>query len=290
LFLYSPYAWEAFTTSYAHTPRKVLFQYHPVPDLEARILANDQTRYSDSYASDREAASTSVSLIQREREAWKHADLIICASSFTKRSLVEVGADQARCRVIPYGVQASETPEARPRGSSFQALFVGTGERRKGLHHLLLAWSRAVLPECSTLTIVSRAIDPNIERLAALTPMTKVIRGLTSARLSELYAQSSIFVMPSLLEGFGQVYLEALANGCPVLGTANTGLPDLGSDDDGIYLVEPGEVDALAAKLQQLSSFLPERPEIRQAALSCAKRFTWRKFRESIRSELRMKN
>jgi len=49
--------------------------------------------------------------------------------------------------------------------------------------------------------------------------------------------------------GFGQVYLEALAHGCPVLGTANTGLPDLGSESDGVFLVEPGNVTELAAKL-----------------------------------------
>ena len=38
LFLYSPYAWEAFTAQYAHSPRRVLFQFHPHPDFENRLL------------------------------------------------------------------------------------------------------------------------------------------------------------------------------------------------------------------------------------------------------------
>ena len=53
--------------------------------------------------------------------------------------------------------------------------------------------------------------------------------------------------MPSLVEGFGQVYLEALAQGCPVLGTANTCLPDLGGEADAIFLVTPGNVELFEA-------------------------------------------
>ena len=47
LFLYSPYAWEAFTARYPHTPRKVLFQYHPHPDVEERLLREDKIKVSE---------------------------------------------------------------------------------------------------------------------------------------------------------------------------------------------------------------------------------------------------
>ena len=46
--------------------------------------------------------------------------------------------------------------------------------------------------------------------------------------------------MPSLVEGFGQVYLEALAEGTPILGTKNTALPDLGGEEDGVFLATAG--------------------------------------------------
>jgi hypothetical protein len=38
LFLYSNYAWEAFTEKYSHMPRKVLFQFNPLQTLEIRLV------------------------------------------------------------------------------------------------------------------------------------------------------------------------------------------------------------------------------------------------------------
>ena len=88
--------------------------------------------------------------------------------------------------------------------------------------------------------------------------------------------------MPSLVEGFGQVYLEALAQGCPVLGTTNTGLPDLGGEADGIFLVTPGNLDELSAKLERLSNHLVNGKSIRHAARACAGHFPWSSFRRGL--------
>src|SRR6266567_6631868 len=84
LLLYSPYAWEAFTARYTHTPRKVLFQYHPHPEMERRILAHDSERHpgiGESFAGTM-FGQVPEPLAQRERDVWKHADLIFCGSSF----------------------------------------------------------------------------------------------------------------------------------------------------------------------------------------------------------------
>ena len=64
--------------------------------------------------------------------------------------------------------------------------------------------------------------------------------------------------MPSLIEGFGQVYLEALSFGLPVLGTRNTCLPDLGDEGDGIFCVDPGNIEELTSTLERLSELLLE--------------------------------
>ena len=285
LFLYSPYAWDAFTRSYAHTPRKVMFQYHPHPVFEARILTDDAARYPGIGES-----FTGTLLGQaetHEADAWKHADLIFCASSFTRRSLLEAGADTAKCLVVPYGIDLpppAEPPSAQ--GDEFQVLFVGSGGQRKGLHHLLLAWQQASLPVRSHLTLVCRVIDDGIATLAASTPRVTLLRGVSLAALTRLYHDSSVMALPSLVEGFGQVYLEALAQGCPVLGTANTGLPDLGDERDGIFLVPPGDVDSLAKELERLACLLPTKRDLRTAARACAGRFSWEIFRAKLRAGL----
>jgi glycosyltransferase involved in cell wall biosynthesis len=288
LFLYSPYAWDAFTARYPHTPRKVLFQYHPHPEMERRILEEDRARHPGVGESFSGVMFGQVPepLAQRERDVWKHADLIFCATTFTKRSLMEAGCDESRCRVVPYGVELDEIGEEMRVGEAFHALFVGSGGQRKGLHHLLLAWQRAALPPTSKLTLVCRVIDSWIENLLAATPRVELRRGAPQSELNRLYARSSLFVMPSLVEGFGQVYLEALANGCPVLGTKNSCLPDLGDESDGIFSVQAGNVAALAADLEMLSQKLQGNSEVRANARRCAARYTWLRFRRGIRDHL----
>jgi glycosyltransferase involved in cell wall biosynthesis len=281
LFLYSPYAWEAFTASYRHAPRRVLFQYHPHPDLEVRLLQQDAARhpgYGESFAGSAPE--------RHERDAWKHADLIFCASSFTRQSLVEAGCDAGRCRIVPYGINLPLESPRLAHDSAFRALFVGSGGQRKGLHHLLMAWKHAALPDTCRLTVVCRVIDRGIEALVAETRGIELLRGASDGELARLYARSSLMVMPSLAEGFGQVYLEALAQGCPVLGTAATALPDLGGEGDGVFLTPAGEVEALVDKLRQFAQSIPANAGLRAAARATASRFSWRAFREQIRAAL----
>jgi glycosyltransferase involved in cell wall biosynthesis len=288
LFLYTPYAWEAFRTVYRHTPKKVLFQYHPHPQLERQILENDRAKYpfvENSFA-EQTGDRLSPEMRRRNEECWKHADLILCASGFTKRSIVDAGAKESLVQVIPYGVELDRIQARTEASESFHALFVGNGVQRKGLHHLLYAWGRAKLPAGSRLSLICRTIDPGIEELVQQTPGVELVRGASKERLNRYFAECSVMVMPSLVEGFGQVYLEALAHGCPVLGTSNTCLPDLGSEADGVILVSPGDLEELTAKLETLSGLLPGDSRIRRRARACAEQFQWQRFRSSIRNSL----
>ncbi len=177
--------------------------------------------------------------------------------------------------------------DAKPLPDVFNPVFIGNGMHRKGLHHLLLAWQRATLPPTSKLTLICRLFfDPELEHLARSTPRVQLIRGVSAAELQSTFARSTLFVMPSLVEGFGQVYLEALAQGCPVLGTANTALPDLGEERDGVYLVSPGDIEELIAKLEGLSRTLPGNSAVRSAARDCARRLPWSGFRQKLSAEL----
>lgn len=284
LFLYSPYAWEAFTAQYRHTPHRVMFQFHPHSDLESRILSEDKKRLPfvrESYT-EQSGLRLNEQLRQRNSDAWKHADLIFCASTFTRQSLLEAGAHEEKCRVVPYGIEVKNIQITAPE--TFTALFVGTGSQRKGLHHLLLAWKKACLPKNSRLILVCRTIDSGILELALTIPGVELIRGLRHSDLIQEFRKSALFVMPSLVEGFGQVYLEALAEGCPVLGTRNTGLPDIGGE--AVSVVEPGNIDQLVTMLELLSRELPGNIRIREIAQSCAARFPWSRFRQSLVSEL----
>lgn len=289
LLLYTPYAWEAFTASYRHTPCKALFQYHPHQDYENRLLAADMRKHPEVRSSYHLATGCQLpeALQRRITDCWKPADVIFCASTFTKLTLLEAGAPEARCRVVPYGITLSEAkPESTAATKTFRVLYVGMGIQRKGLHHLLAAWARAKLSPESELTLVCRTMDPGFEEIVARSPRTRLIRATSREELNRLYAQSTLFVLPSLTEGFGQVFLEVLSLGCPVLGTANTCLPDLGVEADGVFLVDPGEVESLTRRIEQLEGKLTGHPHYRLAARACAERFTWARFRDGIKAGL----
>lgn len=275
LFIYSPHADQAFRARYRHDPRKILFQFHPHIDLEQRLILADGRASGDPIEG---IASPARRLADN---SWRMADHIVCASSFTRRSLVEAGALPSSISVIPYGVDLPTGPVA-PANQVFRALFVGSGIYRKGLHHLLDAWKTATLPAGATLTIVARVIEPALLAQLRTVPGVIYLSGLPAAGLARLYAESSLFVMPSIVEGFGQVYLEALAHGLPVLGTENSAVADLGTPAQGVFRTMAGQSDILAEQLAMLADLLAGNDTIRGAARAVAAAHSWTQFRQAI--------
>jgi len=265
--------------------KQVVFYYHPHVDTEDAIYAQDRVKFPDFYAG---YPVTSSRWRRRTADAWKQADLVLCASSFTKRSLVAAGMPQGKAVVVPYGVDAGRhaactrhTADGKRRGP-LQLLFVGRGAMRKGLHHLLLAWKTAERARDDRLTIVCSEQFPLLRKMAADLTGVEWIDSLTDSELEDLYKQSDAVVVPSLCEGFGHVYLEGMSRGCAVVGTANSALPDFGGREVGIFTVSPGEPGELAALISEAS----RRPEIfrdvNEAARQRASELTWGRFRQGV--------
>jgi glycosyltransferase involved in cell wall biosynthesis len=68
------------------------------------------------------------------------------------------------------------------------------------------------------------------------------------------FAAFDVFVLPSGNEGTPVTAIEALASGCPVVATRVGGVPDVVTDGEDGFLVEPGDVEELAARLAQLAN------------------------------------
>jgi hypothetical protein len=233
----------------------ILFQYHPHPAYMQSILRADLAAHPEaSWSFEHEEDATADASDTRYSD-WKRADFIVCASATTKRSLLFAGCPEEKISVIPYGFDRAELCASGPRDTSSECrfLFVGQGIQRKGLHHLIKAWNSANIPNAS-LTLVCYRIDPGIERLIDPTRRVTLLRRQTPIELDRLYAQSDVFVMPSLIEGFGLVYLEALQRGCFVIGTENTGLSDLDLSRDCHELVEAGNIERIRAALMRASA------------------------------------
>src|SRR5262249_51194424 len=72
------------------------------------------------------------------------------------------------------------------------------------------------------------------------------------AEVGRLYREADVFCLPTVQEGFGIVFLEAMASGLPVVATTAAAIPEVVPDGKAGLLVPPGDVEALAAALVEL--------------------------------------
>ena len=80
-------------------------------------------------------------------------------------------------------------------------------------------------------------------------------------------SRSHVFVLPSIEDGFGMVLVEALACGCPVIGTTHTGLPDLVEEGREGFVVPIRDSLALADRMERLCQDPSRRQRMGAAAL-----------------------
>jgi len=125
----------------------------------------------------------------------------------------------------------------------------------KGQRYLLeaLAKLRTERPELK-LVLIGRlkegsAAQRTIEQLG-LHDAVSFVSDVTDERIVELYNESACAVVPSLYEGFSLPAIEAMSCGIPVVATTGGALPEVvGNDNETALLVEPGDSEALAAKI-----------------------------------------
>lgn len=194
---------------------------------------------------------------EREEKQYAQADCIVVPSSFAAQSFVAEGVPAEKLRVIPYGVRLdSFKPSAdtsRPT-DTFDVLFVGQVSLRKGVPYLLEAFAKVRHPN-KRLRILG-PMFPHMKPLFAHLPMehVEIVGAVSRPELVRYFSRSHAMVLPSLEEGLALVQGEAMACGCPVIATPNTGSEDLFTDGREGFIVPPRDADALADRLQQLAN------------------------------------
>ena len=283
------YSYTGFDAILAYGQPAMLFQVHPHPATVRRILQQELAAHPDCAASleqEWELALPEEDFRKLVEESGMAARYLV-ASSFTRQSLVEHGVRHEAIAVVPYGVDLERFQPAvggrRPgdaREEPLRLLFVGRINQRKGLKYLLEAL-RLLEGVPVTLTICGRVVDD----LALFRPFGEQIQIRASVSEEELvraYQTADLFVFPSVAEGFGQVLLEALACGLPLLATTHTAGPDLITDGVEGFIVEPRDPAALAAKIAWAAEHRGELRGMGAAARERAEQFTWERFRGGV--------
>jgi glycosyltransferase involved in cell wall biosynthesis len=207
----------------------------------------------------------------REEEIYATADAITIPSTFAQRSFLQQGVQAAKLHIIPYGVELAPLNDAGltelPAGS-FDVLFAGAVSLRKGVPYLLEAF--ALLKHPGKRLRIAGHIEPCIKQVLERLPLAGVefLGSVPSPAMKTLMRHSHVLVLPSIEDGFGLVMAEAMANGCPVISSTNTGGPDLYTDGVEGFIVPIRDAKALCNRMQQLADDLLLHAQMRTAALA----------------------
>lgn len=184
-----------------------------------------------------------------ERTIYENATHIFTRSSNITRSIVEQYAGDATkisCVYAGGNIQFDEVELDNDSYRNKNILFVGVDWERKGGPELVEAFRQvlAVHPD-ARLTIVG--CNPTVD-----VPNCDIIGRIPLAQVGDYYRRASIFCLPTKLEPFGIVFLEAFSYKLPIVATNVGAIPDFVVPGENGYLVVSGESKTLAAALIQL--------------------------------------
>jgi glycosyltransferase involved in cell wall biosynthesis len=219
----------------------------------------------DGTGSRAETLSALWSRVERDME---RADGILVNSRFVAETCLEMGVPPSKLHVAYTGVDPTflgiiDRTEAPDRFEAVKILFAGTLERRKGVDTYLEA-ARLSAPDTFDWRLVG-TWTAEAEHLRSLVPgQMAQISKLPRAALAAALAQCSVFVFPSRAEGSARVVAEALAAGCYVVTTPQSG--SIVRDGVDGRLVAPGDAQAILNAVREYSRFGPDERMSRSTA------------------------
>jgi glycosyltransferase involved in cell wall biosynthesis len=224
------------------------------------------------------------------RLSCRRARRIIAVSQATADEIVRLlGITPARIDVVAHGVHhAHFRPMPPDQVEAFRqqqglperfVLFVGTLEPRKNLTTLIEAFARTEIVRQGVKLVIAggkgwyyQEIFKRAEELG-LADVVRWAGFIPGDELPLWYNTATIFVYPSLYEGFGMPLLEAMACGTPVIGSDTSCLPEVVGDAG--LLVPPHDALELAQRLDQLLADADLRDDLSRRGRERASAYTW---------------
>lgn len=239
-----------------------------------------------------------------QKRSLKRADGIITDSMSSKKDIVKFTGISENIISVVYLAAASEFKRINDKGlpagkaglvikdirkkyglpEKF-VLYVGDATWNKNLPRLIHAASKINVP----LVMVGKALidekfdrqNPwnkdlaEVQKLAGENKNVFRLGFVPSEDLISLYNVATVFVMPSIYEGFGLPILEAMSCGCPVVASAGGSLSEI-VGKAGKY-IDPYNIDNIAQGISEVFNNSSLREDLSNKGVSQSKKFTWRK-------------
>ncbi|HWQ12399.1 MAG TPA: glycosyltransferase family 4 protein, partial [Roseiflexaceae bacterium] len=233
------------------------------------------------------------SLSHLERHNARGADAVLATSAYCRDAIVRhYGVPPQRVRLVPEGIDLERwrrIGHQEPHETDGATILcVARQYPRKHVADLLRAMPlvRRAVPQAQALIVGDGPEHDNLLRLHARLGLGEAARLLGAIpdddALARLYRHADVFCLPSVQEGFGIVFLEAMASGLPIVGTTAAAIPEVVPHGRAGTLVPPGDVAALAGALVELL----QRPELRASYAAYGQehveRYDWGRVAESF--------
>lgn len=183
---------------------------------------------------------TEKPLWDRYVAGYLEADLVICPSFLSKACMESYGAKNVV--VIPHGCDLPAKVVPRPK--RFTVGYLGQAGPDKGLRYLFEAWRKLDLRD-ATLLIAGKNIDSALPLWRRYGGGNVRFMGFVES-VSTFYNNVSLYVQPSVTEGFGIEVLEAMAHGRPVVCSEGAGARDMVKIGENGHRVPSRDAGAIA--------------------------------------------
>jgi len=251
--LHSAFLWPTWRAARLSHRRRIPYVVSPRGMVVKKLIASRHRLIKSAW----------IALI--ERANLEQASAIHATSAIEAEEIKKFGWRLPRIAVVPNGVDAIDEATRQGAPSADIAalarqqplvLFFGRLARVKGLDRLLRAFAGT---RHGTLAIVGNDYEGLLPELSELARHLKidhrvriVPRAISEADKQSMYAAARVFVLPSYSESFGNVVLEAMQYGVPVIVTPEVGAADVVKESGG-GLVADGDAPSLGAAIDRLT-------------------------------------
>lgn len=245
------------------------------PNVQHALLRQEFERFGLRYPAGNRR------IITKHLQEYAEADWIMVASDFVYRTMLAEGVPADKLRKVHLGFAPERFYPGEKNDSVFRAIFVGALSLQKGLPYLLEGFRLAGLPpDKSELLIVGEPFPEARAFLPQYRGLYRHLRFVPNDQLAQVYQTGSVFVLPSLQDGFGMVVYEAAACGLPAIISENVGAAV--RDGEHGFVVPIRSAEAIAEKLQYLYTHEAERQCMGRAAREYVSQFTWERYQDEL--------
>jgi glycosyltransferase involved in cell wall biosynthesis len=223
----------------------------------------------------------SIFNIKRVMNEYMITDYILVPSEYARQSFLKQGFPAEKIKKLNFGIDPDECSPNNYEHEKFRIIYTGAVTLGKGIQYLLSALQNLRLKNAELLVV--GGIDDSMKNL--ITQLLRHIQipvtffGRVPRKiLLDLLSKSSLYVFPSLSDGWAMTVPEAMARGLPVITTKNVGSSELIEDGKEGFVIPIRDVKSLRDYILYFYDNPSEVKRMGKNSFNKINKYTWEKY------------